>query len=175
MNREFDADMISGLSEEERFVLQVAAVLDSSLGVLSPFEQAQLDAARRSALLRAGQAPEQYSTLARTLSTSAEQIPDDILSRLDGIRSQAIAKARERQRLETSSRLHWDWLRLPRAAGAFASICVLVATLAVFNTGENPDVMPVALSEDGLLIASADELELYQNFEFYQWLAENGL
>jgi len=36
-------------------------------------------------------------------------------------------------------------------------------------------VLPVVLSEDGLLIASADELELYQNLEFYQWLADSGL
>lgn len=179
MKKEFNNDLIGGLSDEERFVLRAAAVLDNSLGVLSPLEQARLDAARQSALLRVTAEPGEHSAFARTLTTSEEQIPDDIRHRLDGIRAQAMARAREKQHDERAARSRWNWLRVPRdfavPAGAFASVCVLVTTLAVFNTADSPDVIPVALSDDGLLIASAEELELYQNLEFYQWLADNGL
>jgi len=183
MSREFETDLTGGLSDEERFVLRVAAELDASLSVLTSLERAQLDAARHSALRHAGidlathaSAP---SAHARVLLTgSAEQLPSDIRQRLDDIRAQAMCKARATQR-ERSVPQIVQWLRMQRTfavpAGAFASVCVLLTTLAIFTPSEIPDVLPVALSEDGLLIASAEELELYQNLEFYQWLADNGL
>jgi hypothetical protein len=180
MSRELDADLIGGLSDEERFVLRVAAELDTSLGSLTIAQSARLDAARCRALERVivqGAADSDgHPALARTLSDSAEQIPSDVRRRLDGIRAQAMLKARDAQRAESRDR---PWWRLPREfavpAGAFASVCMLVTTLALYTPGDVPEVLPVALSEDGLLITSADELELYQNLEFYQWLADNGL
>lgn len=182
MERLNDPELMNGLSDEERFVLRVAAELDNSLGCLSAAERARLDAARRASLLRAGLEsvgqPAAHSAFARALDESAERIPDDVRQRLDSIRAQAMARARaDRRSTEAASRrLAW---RLPRGfavpAGAFASVCMLVTTLALFSTSEVPEVLPVALSEDGLLIGSADELELYQNLEFYQWLADNGL
>lgn len=180
MSRELDADLIGGLSDEERFVLRVAAELDTSLGNLTPGQCARLDAARRDSLARVSVPGALNSSghpaLARTLSDSAEQIPAEVRRRLDGIRAQAMLKARDAHKAESRNR---PWWRLPRQfavpAGAFASVCMLVTTLALFTPGDVPDVLPVALAEDGLLITSADELELYQNLEFYQWLADNGL
>ncbi len=182
MERKVDSELMNGLSEDERFVLRVAAELDNSLGSLSAAERARLDAARRASLLRAGLESvgqsAAHSAFARALDESAERIPEDVRQRLDTIRDQAMAKARADRRSAQIAGTRFSW-RLPRAfavpAGAFASVCVLVTTLALFSTSEVPEVLPVALSEDGLLIASADELELYQNLEFYQWLADNGL
>ncbi len=181
MEGQIDSELVNGLGEDERFVLRVAAELDNSLTSLSATERSRLDAARRASLLRAGlesvaQSAEN-SAFARALDESAERIPEEVRQRLDGIRAQAMARARaDRHSAEAGPRFSW---RLPRGfavpAGAFASVCVLVTTLALFSTSEVPEVLPVALSEDGLLIASAEELELYQNLEFYQWLADNGL
>ncbi len=182
MERMSDAELMNGLGEDERFVLRVAAELDNSLGSLSAAERAHLDAARRASLLRAGLESvgqsATHSAFARALDESAERIPEDIRQRLDGIRAEAMARARSDRRGAQAAGSRFPW-RLPRAfavpAGAFASVCVLVTTLALFPSAEVPDVLPVALSEDGLLITSAEELELYQNLEFYQWLADNGL
>jgi hypothetical protein len=182
MQRHDDPDLMTGIGDEERFVRRVAAELENSLGCLSALEQVRLDAARRASLLRAGLEsvgqPASHSAFARALDESAERIPDDVRKRLDAIRAQAIARARVDRNSAEGSRTPFSW-RLPRAlavpAGAFASVCVLVTTLALFSTAEVPEVLPVAVSEDGLLIASAEELELYQNLEFYQWLADNGL
>lgn len=183
MSRELESDLISGLGDEERFLLRVAAELDASLETLAPRECARLDAIRRDALQRADlpaalPAPASSELARALLADSAEQIPEEIRNRLDGIRASAMQKARAAQRESPASRF-WQWLRLPRQlavpAGAFASVSVLVTTLALFTPAETPEVLPVALSEDGLLIASAEELELYQNLEFYQWLADNGL
>ncbi len=182
MERNVDSELMNGLSEDERFVLRVAAELDNSLGTLSAAERARLDEARRASLVRAGlqsvEHPQAQSAFARALNESAERIPEDVRQRLDTIRAQAMARARADRRSAEAASARFSW-RLPRGfavpAGAFASVCMLVTTLALFSTSEVPEVLPVALSEDGLLIASADELELYQNLEFYQWLADNGL
>jgi len=183
MSKELDAGLTGGLSDEERFVLRVAAELDASLGALTPLECGQLDSARHAALLRAGIASTMHagksSGHARALlADSAEQLPGDVRERLDGIRAQAMSKARAAQRAPSAPQIA-QWLGLPRTfavpAGAFASVCAFVITLAIFTPGETPEALPVALSEDGVLIASAEELELYQNLEFYQWLADNGL
>ncbi len=182
MERQIDSELMNGLSEEERFVLRVAAELDNSLVSLSAAERARLDGARRASLLRAGLESvgqsAAHSSFARALDESAERIPEDVRQRLDTIRAQAMARARADRRSSEAAGMRFSW-RMPRTfavpAGAFASVCVLVTTLALFSTSEVPEVLPVALSEDGLLIASADELELYQNLEFYQWLADNGL
>jgi hypothetical protein len=182
MEGQIDSELVNGLGEDERFVLRVAAELDNSLTSLSATERSRLDAARRASLLRAGlesvaQSAEN-SAFARALDESAERIPEEVRQRLDGIRAQAMARARADRHSAEAAGTRFSW-RLPRGfavpAGAFASVCVLVTTLALFSTSEVPEVLPVALSEDGLLIASAEELELYQNLEFYQWLADNGL
>jgi hypothetical protein len=180
MGREFDADLKDGLGDEERFVLRAAAELDTSLGAITPAQRERLDLARRQSLAfvaaKIEGSPDEHPALARALTDSADQIPAEVRLRLDGIRAQAMVKARAAQKAEYSER---PWWRLPRGfavpAGAFASVCVLVTTLAIYSPGDVPDVLPVALSEDGVLITSADELELYQNLEFYQWLADNGL
>jgi hypothetical protein len=180
MSKELDAELTGGLSDEERFVLRVAAELDTSLSILTPAQRARLDAARRESLERVSvpvaAESDGHPALARTLSDSAEQIPAHVRGRLDEIRAQTMLRARDAQRTESMGR---QWWRLPREfavpAGAFASVCMLVTTLAIYLPGDDPEVLPVPLSEDGLLITTADELELYQNLEFYQWLADNGL
>jgi len=182
MEREVGPELMNGLGGEERFLLRVAAELDNSLDSLSAAERACLDAARRATLVRAGlesvERPEAQSAFARALDEIAGRIPDDVRRRLDAIRAQAMARARADARSAEPASARFSW-RLPRGfavpAGAFASVSVLVTTLALFSTSEVPEVLPVMLSEDGLLIASADELELYQNLEFYQWLADSGL
>jgi len=182
MERESDSGLSNDLGEEERFVLRVAAELDNSLGSLTAAERVRLDAARRASLVRAGlesvEHSAAHSAFARALDESAERIPEDVRRRLDAIRGQAMARARSARRDTEITNAWFPW-RMPRGfavpAGAFASVGVLVTALTLFPSPQAPEVLPAALAEDGLLIASADELELYQNLEFYQWLADNGL
>jgi hypothetical protein len=50
-----------------------------------------------------------------------------------------------------------------------------VTTFTLLTVRDPDEVMPAAMNEEGLVLASADDLELYENLEFYQWLADNGL
>ena len=56
----------------------------------------------------------------------------------------------------------------------FATTCVIVTVVSLLTVF--PDsATPLSLDEEISLIASADDLELYENLDFYMWLAENGL
>lgn len=146
----------------------------------------RLSSARQGALLQAGQLDCEDSAAASdfawALESREQQIPESVKLRLDGIRAEAMRKASES--LDKANAEHkgsgWKWSRwAPQGfavpASAFASICVLVTTLAIFIPSEPLETMPLAVAEDSLVLASEDEIELYENLEFYQWLADNGL
>ncbi|MCB1649766.1 MAG: DUF3619 family protein [Pseudomonadales bacterium] len=175
MSNELNDRLTRDLGEEERFLLRVAAVLDTSVQSLPPALIDDLDRARHAAML--GQQDVNHhepgqQAIVQTLEDSAGQLPAGIHARLDSIRAKAMQRARE-----TSGRPGWQerfsGLALP--ASAFASVCVLVVALAVFRQPEPQELMPVLVADDALLLASEVELELYENLEFYQWLADNGL
>ena len=176
---------------DERFVLRVAAML-SSTEELPPHIEAQLDSMRCTALTRVPEHAAFVQSAEAVFSTEehAEGLPVAVRERLDGIRAQALQRAamtlearssglglrvgsRTAALTQWSARLFNPSLTFP--AGAFASVCVLIMTLAVFNVRDSENVVPLAMSEEGLVLASAEEIELYENLEFYQWLAENGL
>ncbi len=171
---------------EERFVSRAAAILNSSVEALPPHIEARLDGMRSAALGRVTDHDAFVQSAGLTLASgdSAEGLPVAVRARLDDIRAEALQRAARQlhsqpQRTVASllaglrARLLNPGLGIP--AGAFASICVLLTTFAVFTARAPEEVLSVAMNEEGLVLASADDIELYENLEFYQWLAENGL
>jgi hypothetical protein len=168
--------------DETLFLKRVVEVLDDSLVREQASLMRRLDSVRHSALLQLGDT-QQVNIAARAdfvpaLDESTEQLPEAIRLRLDGIRAQALQRARAAH--SQKSRTTW-WQGLWPAKGfalpasAFASISVLVTTLAIFNGSDTTETMPLLVAENSLVLASEAELELYENLEFYQWLADNGL
>lgn len=180
MSNELNDRLTKDLGEEERLLLRVAAVLDNSLQDLPPAVLASLDAARYVAMLRQQDASHHepgQRTIVQALDDSAGQLPPGVQVRLDTIRANAMRRAREISGATAVSRSGWQerFRSLALPASAFASVCVLFVALAMFRQPEPQDVMPVLVTDNALLLASEAELELYENLEFYQWLADNGL
>ena len=186
MNSTFDADNAGAGDKEARFLAKVVQTLDSSLVHLPVEFEERLSSARQAALLQAPQLDSEggavTSDFAWALKSSEPHIPESVKLRLDGIRAEAMCKASEALDKANAERKGsaWRWRRwAPQGfavpASAFASICVLVTTLAIFNLSEPIETMPLAVAEDSLVLASEEEIELYENLEFYQWLADNGL
>ena len=177
MNSTFDAKKTGAGDEEARFLAKVVQTLDSSLMHLPVELEERLQAGQLDCEDSAA-----ASDFAWALESREQQIPESVKLRLDGIRAEAMRKASES--LDKANAEHkgsgWKWSRwAPQGfavpASAFASICVLVTTLAIFIPSEPLETMPLAVAEDSLVLASEDEIELYENLEFYQWLADNGL
>ena len=95
----------------------------------------------------------------RELDRSCNALDAHTLSRLNRIRHEALARRQAR----TSRML------LP--FGGFVTACVLVMTVSLYMPGTAPDGEAVPPLEDIDLFASADSLDLYEDYEFYEWLA----
>ncbi len=171
---------LTGNQHEERFAARVAAALDSSIDELPPGIEARLDSMRSTALaqLLDHDAFVQSAGMVLSGERAEEGLPPNVAARLDDIRAQALQRAARRLQHKSPGWGVFDRLLSPRLsipAGAFASVCVLVTTIALLPAREPEEIMPMPMNEEGLVLASADDLELYENLEFYQWLADNGL
>jgi len=53
-----------------------------------------------------------------------------------------------------------------------ATTCVMVTAISIFYVNSRP-AGTLTLEEEISLVATAEDIELYENLEFYLWLAEN--
>ena len=179
MSSIFDADKPGSDSEEARFLRKVVQTLDSSLTHLPLGIEGRLDSVRHAVMLQAKEPSSESSAadmrFVAVIESSEPQIPESVRIRLDAIRAGAMQRASAAQQEKASWWSRW----LPQGSAlpvsAFASICMLVTTLAIFNLSGTPETMPLVVAENSLVLASEEEIELYENLEFYQWLADNGL
>lgn len=160
--------------DERQFVARVCAELDASLDRLSPGVRARLQADRQQALERInGTAEGEAGLLAavRSERPADAALSTDVQDRLDEIRRQALS------RLPADKPRHSGWQTWlgngwPVAAGMVAASFVLVTAVTSFI---DPGAEESLLGEqDLLLVASAEDIELYENLDFYLWLAESG-
>ena len=100
-----------------------------------------------------------------TLDDSLDNLDTEVLARLQHARSEAVAAAAQGQRNKVNTPI---WL-IP--AGGFAVIAVVIGlTLTMWYPQQTDKNLMVSL-EDLPLLSSQEDLELYENLEFYQWLA----
>ena len=96
------------------------------------------------------------------LDQSCNALDGHTLSRLNRIRHEAL----ERKHARAS--------RLLLPFGGFVTACLLVVSVMMFGLGRAPDTEAVAAPlEDIDILTSSDSIDLYEDYEFYQWLAEN--
>lgn len=168
-------------NSEDKFIQQVCQYLDRSLLELDDSTVTRLDGARAEALLRnvTGDSAVEEELLMDSVLTNLEdqEPPAHIASRLDAIRAQALSR-----QFATEKQPHRNlWERLQElfgggfslSASMLATACVLVTVVSLFYVGSSPD-RNLNLDEELTLIASAQDLELYENLDFYLWLEENG-
>ncbi len=111
--------------------------------------------------------------LRRHLEASLESLDPETLDRLADARRQALAATRANRDFKHPSPLSGfargsNWL-LP--AGAMASIAVMVSALG-FLINSTPAIIP-AMTLDIELLSSSEHLDVYDNLDFYHWLAVN--
>jgi len=96
------------------------------------------------------------------LRDSEQTICPEIEFKLATIRQQAITSVSKRSSLYPPK----NWFKLPAATAALASVAIL---LVMFMPGQSVNV--VQPQEDPLILSASPDL--YEDLEFYQWLAEN--
>jgi hypothetical protein len=175
---------------EEQLLAEIRLRLDRSIESLQADFAVQLDAARESAvslsLAEQRQMPDNDDSLLLggmldSLDNSSELSPE-IERRLDQIRHNAMARISERQESRTS-RLSISGLvgsvqaflfnNVNYPLGMFATACLTVTVVSLFYISSLTDpTAGIEAEEEILLLASADDIELYENLDFYLWLEE---
>lgn len=104
------------------------------------------------------------ATVRQQLDRSCDALDGETLSRLNRIRHTAL----ERRKQPRAARLLLPF-------GGFVTACVLVLTVTLFTPGTAPDADVLAAPPEVLdMLTTSDSLDLYEDYEFYQWLADNG-
>ena len=102
------------------------------------------------------------TNIRQALDESVDALDANTLSRIRQIRAQAIEKVEAR---------HVNWFGI--MTGALATACVMV--FAVMILLQSPTTIQPVQVDDLELISSSDNLELFEDLEFYEWLDEYEL
>lgn len=152
--------------------------LDQSVEELDPAVTEKLNQARLCAL-ELGHGAQNKNDLVANIQQQlqkSETLPSDIERKLNQMRRQALSQNAHspdslNEKLQTLYHsVFGSNYRLTATMAATACLTLTVATL-FYNSSSPTGVLP--LDPDIGLIASADELELYENLDFYLWLDEN--
>ena len=168
--------------DEATLVKEICRHLDASIAHLPVSTQCSLDAGRQAALMQREQLVSASDEgLAASVSRELEQnhsVSPEIEARLNQIRHSAVARYEELQQ-ETTSVSIGAWFRAQFAsfnfaapAGMLATACLLVTAISLFYVNARP-TGTLTLEEEIGLVATAEDIELYENLEFYMWLAVN--
>ena len=104
--------------------------------------------------------------ISRELDDSLDALDANTLSRIRQVRAQAVDRAK-------TSRTNWSINKSGVYFGGMATACVMVlAVVLLINSPTSMQAVPV---DDIELISSSDNLDLFEDLEFYEWLEEDGL
>lgn len=174
---------------DEQLVALICAELDRLCAMPDARLQSRLDNARQQALqhgsLSSGAEEQAWAVAARTALDQEGELPPEVASRLDAIRSAALSRlasaptpaSTDSGRITASSR-HWQaWLSAVRQrwqfpAGMVATGIVLVTAISLLEPLPSTDIL--STEQELALLASAEDIELYENLDFYLWLADRG-
>ena len=169
---------------EDIFLQEVCKHLDASIAHLPQSTGQHLTESRQAALLQNAHLIQDTEGLALTVSRELEDnspLSPDIEARLDQIRHSAVARFEQLQEktIEPSrfSLLAWtktqfNSFNFSASAGMLATACVMVTVISIFYVNSRP-TGSLTLEEEISLVATAEDIELYENLEFYLWLVEN--
>lgn len=175
---------------EEQLLAEIRLRLERSIESLEADFAMRLDASRESAvslsLAEHRQMPDNDDSLLLggildSLDNSSDLSPE-IEKRLDQIRHKAMVRLSERKENRGSSLSLSGWFETAREflfnnvnypLGMVATACLTVTVVSLFYVRSITDpTTGIGTEEEILLLASADDIELYENLDFYLWLEE---
>lgn len=101
----------------------------------------------------------------QSLDDSVENLDAETRTRLNQARQAAL-----REMHKSSLRKTKAWWMIPAGAAAMAAIAVLSSVMYFRSTGSI--MLPQGGISDLDIVASRDQLEMYENLDFYLWLVE---
>ena len=167
--------------DEAVLIEKICRHLDASIAQLPESVEESLSAGRQAALLQVSHLAQQDTSGLISAVDDHAALSPDIEARLDQIRHSAVAKYEQQRNRAPESRgfslSEWiksqaDSFNFGARTGMLATTCVLLTAISIFYVNSRP-TGTLTLEEEISLVATAEDIELYENLEFYLWLAEN--
>jgi len=99
----------------------------------------------------------------QNLNVRTENLDEKILYRLNKMRYQALHEEKEKKRKMFPA---FRWVR----AGALSTLGVAIALMLIWVHSHHPTLL-FKNPEDFEIVSSQDQMELYEDLDFYKWLA----
>ena len=164
------------LSNDE-FVESIVDVLDGFAEEVDEPTVSKLDMARENAMAKVAADARLVNAVQQALAES-ENLPTQIDTKLDAMRKQALASGSKPANLGAQI---WQQLNSIFPSAQFnlsrsliATACVTLTVASVFYNLSEPSNL-LSTDEEFSVIAASEEIELYENLDFYLWLEENEL
>lgn len=164
---------------DEEFIALVRSELERSLEGLDPRTLARLGSASQQALAASTLPRNQDEAIRVRLADSyidEKALPAGVEERLDQIRQQALARMPRQEQSQGVFTQLCAWLKsvlsswqVPASLAATGFVMVTAVSLLPGNSNSE-----FSLEQELTLVATAEDIELYENLDFYLWLAENG-
>lgn len=110
-----------------------------------------------------------------TLRRSEDNIDALTQARLRAARHRAVAKHQENPRGLFSNILALEWLHHRQLMLSAAMSLTIVGALLLFFNLQQPQSRLTPMLEDIELLSSSDDLELYQDLDFYVWMEDEQI
>ena len=104
-----------------------------------------------------------------TLDDSTALLDGEVRQRLQQARQAAVSTANATPKFAGTSIMRPGWMV---TAGSFAMLAIVIGVGFINFTTELEPSVPMASIEDMPILTAPEELELYEELDFYQWLAE---
>jgi hypothetical protein len=104
------------------------------------------------------------TAIRKALDAGIEHLPPSTVQSLQDARHQALAG---------KVKTHRPWLAVPRwvTAGSLATVSVMLLTVSLWVSG--PQSPAPEADAELERIAAQEQIDLYEDLEFFRWLAEN--
>ena len=100
-----------------------------------------------------------------------EQIRRDLDEAVDHLDTATLAEltSARRRALGAAERPRWNWTQQGIPAGAIAAFMAAAIGMGVWQSQPNEEIVP---PQDIELLSSSENLDLFEQLEFYQWLPD---
>ena len=107
-----------------------------------------------------------------TLDDTTAQLDGQVRQRLQQARQAAVRTANATPNSRGTPLIRPSWMV---TAGRFAVLTIVISVVFINVTTESEPSVPIASIDDVPIITAPEELELYEELDFYQWLSvEHG-
>ncbi len=103
------------------------------------------------------------------LDDSTQQLPSHIVSKLHQARNKAVEQSRQQR-----AWFNWNLITQHPVVASCASLFMVALIVGYIQFKPSAEQQMLAMDAEAEILFADDDMELYEDLEFYRWLANTG-